>query len=172
MTVLNLVDAKDPILHTPVEPFDPQSVDLEQIVADMFETMYHYKGVGLSANQVGLPYRLFVMGTPEMELVFINPTITSYNEEKVYAEEGCLSYPHTWVKVKRPTEVRVRSTNMHGDTSAQLYKGMTARIIQHEYDHLQGETHLSKATRYHRDQALRKANRLRKRSNLALNQVG
>ena len=170
--ILNLVTPNDPILKTVMEPFDPNSIDLEKIVADMFETMYHYKGVGLSANQVGLPYRLFVMGTPEMELVFINPTITSYDGNKIYAEEGCLSYPHTWVKVKRPEVVRVRSTNMQGETAAQLYKGMTARIIQHEYDHLQGETHLSKATRYHRDQALRKANSLRKRSNLALNQVG
>lgn len=171
MTILNLVDAKDPILHTRVEPFDPESIDMKEVVDNLFETMYHYKGVGLSANQVGLPYRMFVMGTPEMELVFINPTITSYGEEKIYAEEGCLSYPHTWVKVKRASEIRLRSTNLFSETEAQLYKGMTARIIQHEMDHLEGETHLSKATRYHRDQAIRKANRLRKRSNLALNQV-
>ena len=92
MTILNLVDAKDSILHTRVEPFDPESIDMKEVVDNLFETMYHYKGVGLSANQVGLPYRMFVMGTPEMELVFINPTITSYGEEKIYAEEGCLSY--------------------------------------------------------------------------------
>ena len=75
MTILNLVDARDPILHNPVESFDPESVDMKQVVDDMFETMYHYKGVGLSANQVGLPYRMFIMGTPETELVFINPIL-------------------------------------------------------------------------------------------------
>lgn len=157
--ILNLVTPKDPILNTELEEFDPRSIELENLVSDMFETMYHYKGVGLSANQVGLKYRLFVMGTPEMELVFINPKIRTYSTETVTAEEGCLTHPGFFLKVKRPVEVRVTSTNMQGETQALTYKGMTARILQHEYDHIQGIDYQRRASRFHLEQARRQYKR-------------
>jgi len=105
--ILDLSPPNDPLLQQQLEPFDPSSVDLETIVADMFETMHHHKGVGLSANQVGLPHRLFVMGTDEMELVFINPEIRFISEETEIAEEGCLTHPGLFIKVKRQNEVRL-----------------------------------------------------------------
>ena len=151
--ILNLVTPNDPILHNPVEEFDPKSIDLEKVVAEMFATMYHYKGVGLSANQVGLPYRMFVMGTPEMEMVFINPKIRNTAGDFIYAEEGCLTHPGLFINIKRPEEVRVLSTNMFYDTEAQTYKGMTARIIQHEMDHLNGIDYQKRANRIHLERA-------------------
>jgi len=162
--ILNLVTPNDPILNQKLEPFDPNSIDLEQTVSDMFETMYHHNGIGLSANQVGLPYRLFVMGTPEMELVFINPILRLESEEMVIADEGCLTFPGLYVKIKRPEEIRLVSTNMQGMTEARTYKGMTARIIQHEYDHLEGIDYLKRANRFHLDQARRQyKKRMKKR---------
>ncbi len=166
MTILNLVPPDDPILHTKLEDFDPSSIDLEKLVQDMFETMYHNKGVGLSANQVGLKYRMFVMGTPEMELVFINPKIRVYSMETETADEGCLSYPGLYVKVKRPKEIRVMSTNMQGETQALTYKGITARIIQHEYDHLEGTDYQRRASRFHLEQARRQHRKWKKRNGI------
>ena len=151
--ILDLVPSTDPILLQPLEEFDPKSIDLEKVVAEMFATMYHYNGVGLSANQVGLPYRMFVMGTPEMEMVFINPKIRSTAGELVYADEGCLTHPGLFINIKRPAEVRLLSTNMLLDTEAQTYKGMTARIIQHEMDHLEGIDYQRRANRIHLERA-------------------
>lgn len=164
MTILNLVDANDPILHNPVEEFDPSSIDLEDVVANMFATMYHHKGIGLSANQVGLPYRMFVMGTPEMELVFINPRIRNTAGELELAEEGCLSHPGLFVKIKRPSEVRLAHSNMSGETTALTYKGMTARIIQHEMDHLDGVDYQRRANRIHLERARNQLKKWKKRN--------
>lgn len=162
--ILNLVTPNDPILHQPVEEFDPSSIDLEQTVADMFETMYHYKGIGLSANQVGLPYRMFVMGTPEMELVFINPTVRNTAGDMVYADEGCLTHPGLYIKIKRAEEVRLMHSNMQGESKALTYKGMTARIIQHEMDHLDGIDYQKRASRYHLDLAKRQYKKMQRRA--------
>lgn len=164
MTILNLVDARDPILHNPVESFDPESVDMKQVVDDMFETMYHYKGVGLSANQVGLPYRMFIMGTPETELVFINPILRSQSGDEIYADEGCLTYPGLYIKIKRHSEVRLLHSNLHGETQALTYKGMTARIIQHEMDHLDGVDYQRRANRIHLERARNQFKKWKKRN--------
>ena len=162
--ILDLVPANDPILHKRVEEFDPESIDMKKTVDDMFETMYHHKGVGLSANQVGLPYRMFVMGTPEMELVFINPAVRNTAGDLELAEEGCLSHPGLFVKIKRPTEVRLRHTNMFGETKALTYKGMTARIILHEMDHLEGVDYQRRANRIHLERARNQLKKWKKHS--------
>jgi peptide deformylase len=164
--ILDLTPPNDPLLRQQLEPFDPSSVDLETIVADMFETMHHHKGVGLSANQVGLPHRLFVMGTDEMELVFINPEIRFISEETEIAEEGCLTHPGLFIKVKRPNEVRLTSTNMLGETKALTYKGMTARIILHEMDHLEGMEYQRRANRIHLERGRNQLKKWKKRNGI------
>jgi len=162
--ILNLVTPNDPILHNPVEEFDPSSIDLEDVVASMFATMYHYRGVGLSANQVGLPYRMFVMGTPDMELVFINPKIRSLSGDLEVAEEGCISHPGLFIKIKRHQEVRLMHSNMQGQSQALTYKGMTARIIQHEMDHLDGVDYQRRANRIHLERARNQLKKWKKRN--------
>jgi peptide deformylase len=166
MTVLKLVDHNNPILHNRVEEFDPESIDMKQTIDDMFETMYHYKGIGLSANQVGLPYRIFIMGTPETELVFINPVIRSLSKEQEAADEGCLTHPGLYVKIKRSTEVRLFHSNLHGESRALTYKGMTARIIQHEMDHLEGIDYQRRANRIHLERARNQLKKWKRRNDI------
>ena len=165
--ILSLVTPSDPILHTKVEPLkfplNRDEIDIDQVIQDMFETMYNFKGIGLSANQVGLPYRMFVMGTPDIEMVFLNPRIVSVDGEEVVAEEGCLSYPGMFIKVKRPSEVVIRSTNTSGETKTQTYTGMTARVVLHEMDHLDGINYQKRATRFHLEQARNQHKKLQRK---------
>lgn len=115
---------------------------LRTIVDEMFELMYQAKGIGLAANQVNLPIRLFVVNLdsdPEHgeQMVFINPVISRPrgNEE---AEEGCLSIPQVYALVKRPKQVRVNAFNLKGEELEADVDGLLARVIQHETDHLDG----------------------------------
>lgn len=124
---------------------DVQRIDdaLRATVQRMFALMYESKGVGLAANQVGLPFRFFVVnpsGDPakkEEEQVFVNPTITSRRGSDVH-EEGCLSLPKIYSDVERPSDITIESFDLNGQFSKRKYKGFLARVIQHEYDHLEG----------------------------------
>lgn len=132
-------------------PFDP--IDFAQ---NLVKFMYDNNGLGIAANQVGTPYRIFAMrGHPE-NFVCFNPKIVQPSEAEVVLEEGCLSYPGLLVKIKRPQHVRARFTTPNGDTITRQFTGMTARVFQHEYDHLDGIVFHSKANKFHRDQAMRK----------------
>jgi peptide deformylase len=119
----------------PVEAFD---VKLRELVADMIETMHHYQGVGLAAPQVGISRRLFVLQEPEGEpMCLVNPTILE-PEGSVMGEEGCLSMPRVYAMVPRATRIRVEAHDEHGNPLVFESQDFQARIIQHEYDHLEG----------------------------------
>ena len=115
---------------------------LRKIVAEMFELMYEANGVGLAANQVDLPLRLFVLnmaaepGEGE-EMVFINPVIShpKGNEE---ADEGCLSLPGIYGNVQRPKQIHLQAFNLRGEEFKADLDGLFARVVQHENDHLDG----------------------------------
>jgi peptide deformylase len=155
---MKLVNADDPILTTPCKEFDflNPPFDPIQFAKDLVKFMYDNNGIGLAANQVGVPYRVFSMrGEPE-NFVCFNPKIVQPSEMIVELEEGCLTYPGLIVKITRPQHVRVRFTVPNGETMTKTFTGMTARTFQHEIDHLNGEIFYNKANRYHRDQALKK----------------
>jgi peptide deformylase len=118
--------------------------------------MHENNGIGLAANQVGVPYKVFCMrGHPE-NFVCYNPKIVWYSDTKIELEEGCLTYPGLTVKITRPQHIRVRFNTPNGDTLTKQFTGMSSRIFQHEFDHLDGNVFYNKANRYHRDTALKK----------------
>lgn len=132
-------------------PFD--AVDFAQ---NLVKFMYENNGLGVAANQVGNPYRIFAMrGSPE-NFVCFNPKIVKPSESQIVLEEGCLSYPGLVVKIKRPQHIRARFTTPNGDTITRQFTGMTARVFQHELDHLDGIKFYDRANKFHRDQAIRK----------------
>ena len=136
-------DFKDP-------PFDP--IEFAQ---NLVKFMYDENGLGVAANQVGVPYRIFAMrGSPE-NFVCFNPKIVQYGEMEVVLEEGCLSYPGLVVKVKRPQHIRVRFNTPNGEVLTKQFTGMTARVFQHEYDYLDGIRFYDKANKFHRDKAMK-----------------
>jgi peptide deformylase len=116
---------------------------LRSVVARMFELMYESKGIGLAANQVGLPLRLFVVnvsGDPEKkdeEVVFINPVIRNRSGSAV-GEEGCLSLPGLYADVARPEAITVEAFDIDGQPFRIKTDDLPARVIQHETDHLDG----------------------------------
>jgi peptide deformylase len=131
-----------PALRHSAEPLRRVDQNIKSIVAEMFDLMYAHAGVGLAANQVGLPIQLFVAnpsgkrGEGE-EFVFINPVI-SQPKGRSEAEEGCLSLPALYARVVRPEQIRVRAYDLTGREMDQIVDDYLARIIQHEVDHLQG----------------------------------
>ena len=114
------------------------------MIAEMFELMYEHKGVGLAANQVDLPYRMFIANPTgeaaekEAEMVFINPVLSG-PKGQAEAEEGCLSMPGVHGDVRRAEKIAVTAYNLGGQEIQQEVDGLLARILQHETDHLDGK---------------------------------
>lgn len=158
--ILDLVPKDHSLLTTKLENFDFSNppTDPIQLAKDLTETMLHHNGMGLAANQVGLPYRVFVIKSNPI-LACFNPRIVSQTGEEIDLEEGCLTFPNYYVKIRRPKQIRVRYTYPNGETVTQIYDGMTARIFQHELDHLDGILFQSRATLFHKEQAERRAKR-------------
>lgn len=155
---MKLVDSNDPILSTACSSFNFLSPPFEPVEfsKDLVKFMYDNNGIGIAANQVGVPYRVFAMrGQPE-NFVCFNPKIVWKSETQIELEEGCLTFKGMLVKVTRPQHIRVRFNIPNGDVLTKQFTGMTARIFQHELDYLDGVLFYNKANRYHRDQALKK----------------
>lgn len=166
--VYELVDKNDPILKTPTElfNFDNPPLDPQELFENLKETLIETKGIGLAANQVGLPYRVLVAGhhsQPDEIAVLFNPRIVDYSGEQQYGEEACLSFPGIFMKVKRFDTIRVRYQLEDGQTDTKALDGFSARIIQHEVDHLDGLTFFDRANRYHREQAINQKRKLERR---------
>ena len=155
---MQLIDKKDPILNNKCEPFDFANppFDPVEFAEHLIKFMYEKNGLGLSANQVGIPYRIFCMRGSPKNFVCYNPKIVDSSDEEVVLEEGCLSFPNLLVKIKRPRHIRVRFQYPNGETVTEKFTGMTARVFQHELDHMDGEIFYKKANKFHRDRALKK----------------
>jgi len=155
---MNLVKSNDPILQSKLEEFNFISppTDPIELAKDMVKFMYENNGVGLAANQVGLPYRMFVMrGHPENFACF-NPRVVYQSDEQISLDESCLSFPGLVVKVKRPKSIRVRFMTPNSDTLTKQFEGMSARIFLHEMDHLNGILFYNQANKYHKEIAMKK----------------
>ncbi len=137
----------DPILKKPSEDIVPGSLDVKTLSDDMFQTMYQASGVGLAAPQIGKNLRMFVIDSTPMDedegnegfkRVFINPTIVGFEEEEQAFEEGCLSIPGVRADVVRPTKIKIKYFDENWQEHIDLLEGLPARIVQHEYDHIEG----------------------------------
>ena len=154
----NLVKSNDYILREKTIPFDFENptvdpIDLRDI---MMYNSIHHGGIGLAAPQIGLPYSVFALGNPKDEesiMVMFNPNIVSYSDDVVKMEEGCLSFPSLALNIKRPASIRIRYSDYTGKIETIKMEGATARIAQHEYDHLSGILYTSKANTTDLDRA-------------------
>jgi len=130
----------DPILHKPVDLIT-DFTGLDNIASDMIETMLEYRGVGLSANQIGLNKNLAALYLEDKSKIILvaNIKITRYNKESDILNEGCLSCPGVTIAVKRSLGVEIEAQRLNGDKINLTLEGFDARILQHEYDHLNGK---------------------------------
>lgn len=140
-TDLKLVKTTDSVLLTAPEPFNFEGdIDAELFSNLLIDRMLELGGIGLSANQVGVSKRVFVMGNEDVQTAVFNPEIIETSKETVSLDEGCLSFPGIYVKVNRPAKIKARFQNVKGELVEQEFQGLTARIFQHEYDHMLGKT--------------------------------
>jgi peptide deformylase len=147
--VFPLIPPNDPRLLMQIAPFMDDTLEQfgfanrTELSKVMYDNMAKYGGLGLSANQVGLPYRMFIMGGhPEIEdgkvrSVF-NPIINDISQESVMLKEGCLSFPFLFLGIKRPKWCSVRYTDQNGEEVEETLHGMSARIFMHENEHMNG----------------------------------
>ncbi|HTU25534.1 MAG TPA: peptide deformylase [Pirellulales bacterium] len=140
---MRIIQYPHPTLRYVSKPLRRVDAELHRLVREMFDLMYAAKGIGLAANQVDLPYRLFVLNLEsdpaarDEEFVFINPVLRSHHGS-AEAEEGCLSLPNLYGDVRRPERVVLNAFNLSGEEVTMPLDGLFARAAQHEVDHLDG----------------------------------
>ena len=142
MSVLSILNYPDQRLHTIAKPVASVDARIQQIVADMAETMYEASGIGLAATQVDIHERIIVIDTSEERdalMVFINPELIWASPEKKSWREGCLSVPDFFDEVERPERIKIKSLNQEGQFFELEADGLLAVCLHHEMDHLQGK---------------------------------
>lgn len=148
--ILPVVAYGDAVLKKVGKPIDENNEKLQTLIENMWETMYNANGIGIAAPQVGKSIRLFVIDTVQLEdkenadfeegikKVYINPEITEYGTETEKYEEGCLSIPDVNADVARPLQITISYLDEHFKPHTDTVSGFNARVIQHEYDHIEG----------------------------------
>ena len=169
MALREIITLPDKRLRLVSEPVKKITADIRKLVEDMFETMYDAPGVGLAAIQVGAPKRVVTVDVakkeePKNPLVFINPEIVAYSDEKAVHEEGCLSIPEIYEDVERPAQVTVKYLDLDGQQHEVEADGLLATCLQHEIDHLNGVLFIDHLSKLKRDRITKKFVKAAKRA--------
>ncbi|MDR2746963.1 MAG: peptide deformylase [Treponema sp.] len=136
---MDIITLGNDLLRQKAEQIKPIGEEYKKIAAEMIDALHEGKGVGLAGPQVGLMKRIFVVHVErDIPRVFINPTITMTSQEQIKYEEGCLSIPGIYADVTRPESIQVQAWNERGRPFTLDADGILARVILHEYDHLEG----------------------------------
>lgn len=162
MALLNVIKAPDPRLKQVAKPVAEVDDAVRKILADMLETMYISDGIGLAATQVGIDKRLVVMdlrdGPNEEPNPFkmVNPEIIENSDQMKDTDEGCVSLPYQYAKVRRPAEITVRYLDEHGKEKKLSAHGLRSACIQHEIDHLDGILFIDRISSLKRNMIIRR----------------
>jgi len=165
---LVLLPPTDPRVQSAIAPFKDEMLaeygfkDRKELTNTMFDTMFKYGGLGLSANQVGLPFNMFVFGGhPELEkgvkVAVFNPVVIETSEEEIVLKEGCLTFPFVFLSLSRPRKITAKFEDETGSLKEAKLDGMMSRIFQHEYDHMFGRLFVERASKLKLDFAYEKA---------------
>ena len=166
MALYKLLENDNPILKVPLLGLS-EDLDRETLTENLVETMREYKGIGLSASQCAVMERVFVMYSDIKEqkiMACYDPHILEYSEETVLMDEGCLTYPGIWLKVRRPISIKAEWEDTKGTKGEYELFGFEARIFQHEYDHMEGRVFIDHVSKLKLDMAKRRAAKMKKKS--------
>jgi len=166
-----LIEEASKVLRTPPPEFDFENPpeDPKEIAKNLGEAMDKFGGLGLSANQVGLPYRVFIMRTMHegdktpSNIAYFNPELTRVSQETELLKEGCLSFPDIFLMIKRSKTVEFKYQDVEGKEQTALLEGLGARCVQHEIDHLNGILFLQRASQLKIERALKARPKIRKK---------
>ena len=158
--ILKLVDFYDDVLRKPTEPIKLESSAdrkyADYVACSLAETMTKLRGLGLSANQVGIPYRVCAINLGSESWVLFNPEVLERSGNEANYPEGCLSYPGLYLNLKRPEHIKVKFQAINGQWVEQEFDGLTAVCVQHEIDHLDGKVYTEQVSPIKLEQAKRK----------------
>ena len=161
------------LLHQKAEPIKQIGLQYIEIAENMLEALHDGKGIGLAGPQIGLMERIFVIhAAGDIPRVFINPSIIETSQEMIKYEEGCLSIPGIYADVTRPQSVKVQAWNEKGRPFALEASGLVARVILHEYDHLEGKLFIDYLSEQKRNRLFSKMEKTAKRSERSVRKGG
>ena len=157
---MELLNISNPILRETPTEFDFETQNAQELSDALWAKCRELKGLGLSANQVGIDSKVFVMGSDDTNRKNVfNPQVISVSKETELAREGCLSYPGLWLSVKRPKEVTLSYQTVDGTHVVETFIGLQARIAQHEFDHMEGLNFSDHVSQLKLDMALKSLNK-------------
>ena len=165
-----LVSVTNSILKNPLESCSI-GLDRKELHDRLLSAMEHYQGIGLSANQIGIQERAFIMYSDikkKETITCFDPLITEYQLEKIIMDEGCLTWPGLWLKVPRSEGIRCIYYDVDGELVQVEMHGLESRIFQHEYDHMEGTNFTQRVSRLKLNMAKRRASKMMKKSLLSM----
>ena len=167
MTIKKLVTVPDEILRKKSQPIQKITNEEKKLVNDLFETMYHHKGIGLASIQIGIPKRIIVLDVAQKKekkspLCFINPVVRKISSEKSEYEEGCLSIPDTFIKIERPKTCLVEFIDITGNKKQMECDNLLSTCIQHEINHLDGKLIIDYLSKLKKDFIIKKLSKAKK----------
>ena len=166
--ICTLIESTNPLLRIKLSECS-SDLDREKVESQLIDSMKHYQGIGLSANQVGIMERVFVMYSDVKKGEIIscfNPKIITQSDTEIVIEEGCLSYPGLWLKVKRPDGIEVEYEDKTGEVQSKAMFGLECRIFLHEYDHMEGTDFTKKVSKIKLNRAKKRQSKMLKKSKL------
>ena len=166
MTVKKLITIPDEVLRKKSQNIQKVGENEKKLIKDLFETMYHHKGIGLAAIQVGIPQRIIVIDITQKNnqknpLCFINPVIKHSSNEKSKYEEGCLSIPNTFIEIERPKKCLVEYVDIEGKKNSMECDDLLSTCIQHEINHLDGKLIIDFLSKLKKDLIIKKLSKTR-----------
>ena len=165
-----LVSVTDPILKNPLESCSI-GLDRKELHDRLLSAMEYYQGIGLSANQIGIKERAFIMYSDikkKETITCFDPLITEYHLDKIIMDEGCLTWPGLWLKVPRSEGIRCLYYDVDGELVQVEMHGLESRIFQHEYDHMEGTNFTKRVSPLKLNIAKRRATKMKKKSLLSM----
>ena len=166
--ICTLIESTNPLLRIKLSECS-SDLDREKVESQLIDSMKHYQGIGLSANQVGIMERVFVMYSDVKKGEIIscfNPKIITQSDTEIVIEEGCLSYPGLWLKVKRPDGIEVEYEDKNGELQSKAMFGLECRIFLHDYDHMEGTDFTKKVSKIKLNRAKKRQSKMLKKSKL------
>ena len=170
MSIKDIITVPDETLKKISDPIEKVGINEKKLINDLFETMYHSKGIGLAAVQVGILKRILVIDVSNKDekktpLSFINPIIKNVSNETSVYEEGCLSIPDTFIEIERPKVCEVEYIDINGKVKNLKCDGLLSTCIQHEINHLDGKLIIDHLSKLKRDLIVKKISKSKKNPN-------
>ena len=165
-----LVSVTNPILKKPLDSCSI-GLDRKELQDRLLSAMEHYQGIGLSANQIGIKERAFIMYSDikkKETITCFDPLITEYHLDKIIMDEGCLTWPGLWLKVPRSEGIRCLYYDVDGELVQVEMHGLESRIFQHEYDHMEGTNFTQRVSRLKLNISQRRASKMKRKSLLSM----